>query len=102
MEEFEYAIKIPKERVAVLIGKAGEVKKKIMQETGIEVDVDSKREHPSDILDYFRPKSDIIEQGHMPLNLRNYLDKHHALNRTAEELTRRGLTFLAARKLHKM
>jgi hypothetical protein len=60
------------------------------------------REHPSDILDYFRQKSEIEEQGHMPLLTQNYLDKHHALNRTAEELTKCGLTFIAARKLHKM
>ena len=50
---------------------------------------------------YFRTKEEIIEAGHMPLQLVNYLDKHHALNRTAEELTKRGLTFLAAPKLHK-
>ena len=64
-------------------------------------EIDAARDYPSDILDYFRTKEDIIESGHMPLHLANYLDKHHALNRTAEELTKRGLTFLAAPKLHK-
>ncbi len=59
-----------------------------------------KREHPSDILDYFLPKKDIIEKGLMPQLLRNYLDKHDATNRTAEALTKRGLTFIAAQKLH--
>ena len=64
-------------------------------------EIDAKRDYPSDILDYFRQKDEIIEAGHMQLHLRNYLDKHHALNRTAEELTKKGLTFIAAEKLHK-
>jgi len=37
----------------------------------------------------------------MPKLLVNYLDKHDALNVTAEALTRRGLTFLAAENLHR-
>jgi hypothetical protein len=32
--------------------------------------------------------------------LRNYLDKHDALNKTAHALTERGLSFIAAPKLH--
>ena len=47
------------------------------------------------------PKKDIIEKGLMPMLLANYLDKHAALNRTAEALTRQGLTFVAAERLHK-
>lgn len=59
------------------------------------------RDHPSDILDYFRSKREICESGEMDLLLKNYLDKHAALNRTAEALTRKGLSFVAARHLHK-
>lgn len=40
-EEYVYELKIPKERVAVLIGKDGEVKKKLEGPTGIKIDVDS-------------------------------------------------------------
>jgi hypothetical protein len=47
------------------------------------------------------PKKDIVEKGLMPKLLVNYLDKHDALNRTAEALTRQGLTFVAAERLHK-
>ena len=32
--------------------------------------------------------------------LRNYLDKHGSVNRTARALTENGLTFIAARNLH--
>jgi len=40
-EEFEYILKIPKERVAVLIGKKGEEKKQLENELGIQITVDS-------------------------------------------------------------
>ena len=42
MEEFSYELKIPKERIAVLIGREGEVKKGIEQDTNTTVKVDSK------------------------------------------------------------
>jgi len=64
-------------------------------------EVDAAREHPSDILDYFVPKADVEEKGLMPHLERNYLDKHDALNRTAHRLTENGLSFIAARNLHK-
>lgn len=67
---------------------------------GGDPEVEITREHPSDILDYFRPKKEIIEQGVMPLMERNYLDKHDALNATATALTRNGLSVIAARTLH--
>ncbi len=41
MAEFQYDIKMPKERIAVLIGTKGEMKKRIEQEAGIKLDVDS-------------------------------------------------------------
>ena len=64
-------------------------------------EIDKTREHPSDILDYFMPKKDIIEKGLMPKLLTNYLDKHNALNETAKALTKKGMTFIAAQNLHK-
>ncbi|HOI82172.1 MAG TPA: hypothetical protein PLK59_07770 [Synergistales bacterium] len=56
--------------------------------------------HPSDILDYFRDKEEVIASGDMDNLKNNYLKKHDATNRTAEELTRAGLSFLAASRLH--
>ncbi|MBW3002104.1 KH domain-containing protein [Candidatus Woesearchaeota archaeon] len=41
-EEFEYILKIPKERVAVLIGKKGEEKKQLEKTLNIQITVDSK------------------------------------------------------------
>src|SRR3989344_5740422 len=42
MTEYSYELKIPRERVAVLIGKDGEVKKSIEEETSSKIKVDSK------------------------------------------------------------
>ncbi|MBD3304115.1 RNA-processing protein [Candidatus Woesearchaeota archaeon] len=41
-EEFEYTLKIPKERVAVLIGKKGEEKEQLENTLNVQVTVDSK------------------------------------------------------------
>jgi hypothetical protein len=67
---------------------------------GAPPEVEQTREHPSDILDYFRDKSEIEESDDMPYMLRNYLDKHDSVNRTARALTENRLAFIAARKLH--
>ena len=53
--------------------------------------------HPSDILDYFMPKAEIERQGLMPAMQRNYIEKHVAVNRTADALTRAGIGVVAAR-----
>ena len=42
MTDYTYDLRIPKERVAVLIGKSGEVKKQIEQITKTKIEVDSK------------------------------------------------------------
>ena len=100
-ETYKHIVRQPYDRLPELLDLADHVKNISAKHEGAVPEIDATRDYPSDILDYFRPKADIIEQGHMPLNLLNYLDKHHALNRTAEELTKRGLTFIAAQKLHK-
>ena len=42
MEEFIFELKIPKERIAVLIGKNGEIKKQIEEATKTKLEIDSK------------------------------------------------------------
>jgi hypothetical protein len=68
---------------------------------GGDPDVEQTREHPSDILDYFRNKDDIVSCGDMDCLERNYLDKHDSVNRTAVALTEKGFAFLAASNLHR-
>jgi len=69
---------------------------------GADPEIEETREHPSDILDYFRAKEEIIEKGEMDLLLGNYLDKHDAVNKTARALTEKGLAFRAAPRLHRL
>jgi hypothetical protein len=68
---------------------------------GGDPDVELTREHPSDILDYFRPKQDVIDSGDWEALQLNFLDKVAAADHTAAELTRHGLSFVAARNLHR-
>ncbi len=63
--------------------------------------IDADRAHPSDILDYFRDKSEVIESGDWDALALNFLDKVEATNHTARALTERGLSFLAATELHR-
>ena len=63
---------------------------------GGDPEIDSKREHPSDILEYFRDKAEILEAGDMEALEINFMDKFEALNKTAWQLTERGLSFIAA------
>jgi hypothetical protein len=100
-ETYKHIVRQPYDRLPELLELADHVKNISAKHEGGVPAIEATRDYPSDILDYFRKKEDIIQAGHMPLNLINYLDKHRSLNRTAEELTKRGLTFVAARKLHR-
>jgi hypothetical protein len=62
--------------------------------------IEQMRQHPSDIFDYFRDKSEIIASGDWERLTLNFLDKFDAVNRTAKALTENGLSFIAAQKLH--
>ena len=100
-ETYKSIVRQPYDRLDELVELADHVKNISAKHEGGAPDIDAKRDHPSDILDYFREKAEIIEAGEMPLLLRNYLDKHDAVNRTARALTENGLTFIAAQKLHR-
>jgi hypothetical protein len=94
-------VRQPYDRIDELMQLADHVRNISAKHEGGIPAIEVKREHPSDILEYFMSKKDIVEKGLMPRLLANYIDKHDAVNRTAEALTKRGLTFVAAQKLHK-
>jgi hypothetical protein len=100
-ETWKSIVRQPYDRTDELVELAGRVPNISAKHEGGIPAVDSAREHPSDILDYFRDKNEIIEAGDMAYLERNYLDKHDALNHTARALTENGLSFVAARNLHK-
>ncbi len=90
----------PYNRREELLALADHVANIAAKHEGGDPEVELTREHPSDILDYFRAKAELESSGDLPLTERNYLDKHDALNATARALTERGLSFVAARNLH--
>ena len=100
-EAYKSIVRQPYNRTDELVRLADHVTNVGAKHEGGIPETEEKREHPSDILDYFLPKKDIVEKGLMPKLLTNYLDKHDALNKTAEALTRHGLTFIAAQNLHR-
>jgi hypothetical protein len=100
-EAYKSIVRQPYDRLNELLELADHVKNISAKHEGAPPEVEKTREHPSDILDYFMTKKEIMEKGLMPKLLANYLDKHDAVNRTAKALTEKGLTFIAAQNLHK-
>jgi hypothetical protein len=100
-ETYKSIVRQPYDRTAELVELADHVANISAKHEGAGPEIDPTREHPSDILDYFRDKSEILESGDWKALERNYLDKHDAINRTARALTENGLSFIAARNLHK-
>jgi hypothetical protein len=99
-ETYRHIVRQPYIRRDELVEVATRVPNVSAKHEGADPGVDQAREHPSDVLDYFRDQAEIEAAGDMPHLLRNYLDKHDALNATARALTERGLAFVAARRLH--
>jgi hypothetical protein len=100
-ECYRNIVRQPYDRRAELMELAGHVKNLSAKHEGGDPQIEAARDHPSDVLEYFIPKEQVEAKGLMPALLANYMDKHAALNRTAEELTKHGLAFIAARNLHK-
>ncbi|HEX7542378.1 MAG TPA: hypothetical protein VF352_09625, partial [Anaerolineales bacterium] len=63
---------------------------------GGDVEVEQMRAHPSDILDYFREKKEVIEAGDWDNMQLNFMDKVDACNKSAWALTEKRLSFIAA------
>lgn len=100
-EAYKSIVRQPYDRTEELVKLADHVTNISAKHEGGVPQTEAKRQHPSDILDYFMPKKDINANNLMPKLLLNYLDKHDAVNRTAEILTKHGLSFIAAKNLHR-
>jgi hypothetical protein len=99
-EPWKNIVRQPYNRRAELVALADHVPNISAKHEGGDPEIDQVRTHQSDILDYFRAKEEVASSGDMPGLLRNYLDKHAALNATARALTEHGLSFIAAPYLH--
>ncbi|RLC80622.1 MAG: hypothetical protein DRJ03_21325 [Chloroflexi bacterium] len=100
-ETYKSIVRQPYDRLDELVEIADHVANISAKHEGAPPEIEETREHPSDILEYFRDKSEIEEAGDMHFLELNYLDKHGSVNRTARALTENGLTFIAARNLHR-
>lgn len=101
-EAYKSIVRQPYNRREELLEIASTVPNIAAKHEGGDPDIEETRKHPSDILDYFRIKDEIVESGEMDLLLGNYLDKHDAINKTARALTEKGLAFRAAPRLHRL
>ena len=95
-ETWKSIVRQPYNRRAELVEIASHVANISAKHEGGDPEINSVREHPSDILDYFRDKEEIIASGDWNHLAQNYFDKVAAVNETAFALTRHGLSFIAA------
>ncbi len=94
-------VRQPYDKRDELVEVAKKVKNISAKHEGGDVELDGSREHPSDILDYFRDKQEIIDSGQWEFMRRNHLDRYIAINTTAKILTENGIDIIAAQNLHK-
>ncbi|MHA1678591.1 MAG: hypothetical protein ACTSW3_07415 [Promethearchaeota archaeon] len=101
VETWKSIVRQPYDRRNELIELARRVKNISAKHEGGDVEVEKTREYPSDILDYFKTKEEIMKTGLWEYLRINHLDRYRAINTTARILTENGLSFIAARNLHK-
>jgi hypothetical protein len=101
-ETWKSIVRQPYNRREELVEIADHVANISAKHEGGDPEIDQTRDHPSDILDYFRDKEEIFESGDWDHLTANFLDKFDATNKTAWALTEHGLSFIAARNLHRV
>jgi hypothetical protein len=101
VETYKSIVVQPYNRRAELLEIADHVANISAKHEGGDPEIDARLEHPSDLLDYFRDKQEVIDSGDWEHLQRNFLEKVAAANKTAWALTEKGLSFVAAPNLHK-
>jgi hypothetical protein len=99
-ETYKSIVRQPYNRRAELVEISDHVANISAKHEGGDPEIDCQRAHPSDILDYFRDKEEVIASGDWDAMTQNFLDKVDATNKTAWALTESGLSFIAAERLH--
>jgi hypothetical protein len=100
-ETWKNIIVQPYDRRAELVQIADHVANIAAKHEGGDPEVEQTLAHPSDILDYFREKKEVVESGDWDNLQRNFMEKVAAANHSAWDLTKAGLSFIAAKNLHK-
>jgi hypothetical protein len=99
-ETWKHIVRQPYDRRDDVVEAAATVPNISAKHEGADPAVEEALAHPSDILEYFIPKEQVIADGLMPLLEQNYLHKHAAVNKTAAALTRAGIGVKPAALLH--
>jgi hypothetical protein len=99
-ETYKSIVGQPYNRRDELVEIAKEVPNISAKHEGGEPEIEATREHPSDILEYFMAKKDILENNLMEALQANYLDKQHSVNLTAQALIKSHVGVIAAKNLH--
>ncbi|HEX9016789.1 MAG TPA: hypothetical protein VF960_12425 [Chloroflexota bacterium] len=99
-ETWRHIVRQPYNRRAELVEVAKKVANISAKHEGADPEIERERAHPSDVLDYFREKAEIESSGDWEALQQNYLDKHDAVNLTAQALIADGIPVVAARNLH--
>lgn len=99
-ETYKSIVRQPYNRRDELIEVAKEVPNISAKHEGGEIDVEEKREHPSNILEYFLSKQEVLDNDLMESLKTNYLDKQHSCDLTARALIKSGTAVIAAKNLH--
>lgn len=100
-ETYKSIVRQPYNRRDELVEVAREVSNISAKHEGGDPDAEASLAHPSDILEYFMAKADVLDQGLMDALERNYLEKHKSLNLTADALSKAGIGVVCAWNLHK-
>jgi hypothetical protein len=100
-ETWKSIVKQPYDRREELVQLADHVSNISAKHEGGDPQIEATLAHPSDILDYFRDKKEVIDSGDWDHLRRNFMEKVAAANHTAYALTENGLSFVAARNLHR-
>jgi len=100
-ETWKSIVKQPYNRRAELVQIAGHVPNISAKHEGGDPEIEQTLARPSDLLDYFRDKKEVIASGDWDHLQQNFMEKVAAANRTACELTTNGLSFIAAQNLHR-
>lgn len=99
-EAWKSIVRQPYNRREELVQLADHVANISAKHEGGDPTIEATRDHPSDILDYFRTKEEIMASGNWSQLTLNFLDKLDAVNWTAKTLTEQGLSCVAAQNLH--
>jgi len=99
-ETYKSIIIQPYNRRDELVEVAAHVANISAKHEGGDPEIDAMLAHPSDILDYFRDKQEVIDSGDWDNLQRNFIEKVNSANKSAWALTKKGLSFIAAPNLH--